>query len=243
MPIVLKDHSLSSGEVAMLATSLREALESYETKRAILLSKGEKIAPWARDEDLWLVRAFFNRLIGGKATKEELLKMVSALPTVVGSVPILKGELGGWLGVYYTTRVGVDVESGEKVYVPVALCRKGKVGEYRLYEEVADALDGDDPEEHGYTIKTDGAGFITCPGWSEVDVTRKGSDIVRVTVGAHHACSHVGRQVASEAWHAWRCPVCKSAMDRYRGVRKAKVANAASVVKAAILRKKIRLSD
>ena len=242
MPVVLKDHELSHGEVAMLATSLRNSLEEYETKRAQLLSRGERIQPWAREEDLWLIRLFFNKLIGGKTSKDELVKMVSALPTTVGSVPVLKGELGGWLGVFYTTRIGVDVDSGEKVYVPVALVRKGKIGSYRLYEDVMGELDGD-PEEHGYTIKTDGAGFITCPGWSEVEVTRKGAEIVRVVVGARHSCSNVGRQVASEAWHAWRCPECKSAMDRYRGVRKAKVQDAKALIKATILRKKIRLSD
>jgi hypothetical protein len=246
MPIVTKNHPLTVEEIQVIVGGLRKSLDAYETKRAI----DPNTRPAAREEDLWLLRLFFNKLLGGKTPIKELVKIVSALPVTVGSVPTVKEALGGYLGLYYTAHKGVDVDTGEVVHVPITLCRKTPKSEWSVWDEVFEQLD-DDPASHGYVIeKTDGAGFINCPGWSETEVTRRGDDVVKVVVTKHHACSSIRMAgtvkkplFASEAWHAWRCPECKGAMDIFSRKAKSRGISINRAIRVSILRKKIKLSD
>jgi hypothetical protein len=254
MPIVYKNHPLSDEIVQVIARGLRERLDEYEYDRVIKAKSGIAKQPSAREADLWLLRLYLNKLVNKDNkpyNKAELLSLVAALPVTVGSVPVAAGELGGWLGLFFTARKGVDLDSGEEIAVPIEVVRRGPGVPWRLYDEVAEELDGEDPLENGWLPKengADGAGIISCPGWSEYKVVSKGAEIVRVEVVKHHSCttrrvSKDGKVLplfASEAWHAWRCPSCKGAMDKHHGKAKSKVSKASG---RDVLRGKIRLID
>jgi hypothetical protein len=166
----------------------------------------------AHEHHLLHLRKTLTAMKSGKKSDEEILKMVAALPLQVGPIWPLSDKLGVHYGVYYTT---IEHEDAFEVIWAI---RRSPSEAWRHYDEVVAELyeaHGEviEPSEAGYRYqKSDGAGFVVCPGWTELDKKT-------VKMGIHHSC---GREFFSaEAGHSWRCPECARAFDRYRKVKKA----------------------
>lgn len=239
MALCMKGDRFTQEELVSAASSRITAMEKYEYQ----YSQGLVNAKAFPHEIVWFKRAM-RHLVDGDLPEADVVRMLAALVYTVGNVVVPGTELGVHLGLYYTHHTG-ETEEGEIVPLPIAVCRRDTKSDWVDYQDILERLNNGrdeddelDPMDNGYPIfKTDGAGYASCPGWTELYVSNGVPQ-----EGRHHSCNNV--VLASEAWHQWRCPDCHKALKKFRGTSRSKDTRDKAVLAARkVLRGKIRIRD
>jgi len=175
------------------------------------LNAGFKLNPVARLNEAVYYRNLMVALRDGSMKIDRIVAGIAALPVAIGPVAVLVSELGVHLGILKTHEAFEDTE-GVISYEKLVKCRKSAADPWRDYFEVLEELEGEAPERAGYTVNYNGAAYASCPGYATL--TEEGKVVDR------HTCKTVF--FTSEGWHAWRCPLCKTAFADLRGTSKSR---------------------
>jgi hypothetical protein len=180
------------------------------------------LRPTARIYEVEWAKRVFELIAKGKEDKAK--PMLLALPTAIGKVNLYSKEFVVHLGWgHFAYKVGENV-------LPVMGVR-GKYAAEGVWVEIRDMVKNSTiPKgtpnalqwllDHDYTTKTQHVGMITCPGWTELQVSFNNPDDYRtfkdLKLGEHYKCGKV--VCVSELYHQTTCPDCTAAKARARGV-------------------------